>query len=89
MKTTLVIQDSLMRRLKALAAGRGRTLSSLVEEYLRRSLEADTTQPAATPEPYHFPSFDMGEALVDFSDREALDAVLDDDDKPEGGGVRR
>jgi len=68
MKTTLVIDDNVMKRLKARAAHEKRTLSELVEAALRRFLD---TRPErrALPE---LPAFDSGGALVDLADRDAL-----------------
>ena len=75
MKTTLIIDDGVMRRLKAEAARTRRTISELVESALRRFLEAveagpETDLPA-------LPSFDSGGALVDIADREALYGAME------------
>ena len=69
MKTTLVIDDQLMRRLKQEAARRGTTLSALVEGALRLWLE-NTKKGRMKPKP--LPVFHGGRLLVDISDREAL-----------------
>lgn len=68
MKTTLVIDDTVMMRLKEEAARSGRTMSELVEVALRRLL--DDTGARRSPAP--LPSFDSGGALVDVADRDAL-----------------
>ena len=68
MKTTLVIDDQIMARLKREAARTGRTMSELVETALRRLLQT-RPDPAALPP---LPSFESGGALVDLADREAL-----------------
>jgi len=68
MKTTLMIDDGIMRQLKKEAARTGRTMSELVETALRRLLQARTEPPELPP----LPSFRSGGALVDVSDREAL-----------------
>ena len=68
MKTTLTIDDGVMRDLKIRAAREGRTMSALVETALRRLLEARPD--AAEPQP--LPSFKSGGAVVDIADREAL-----------------
>jgi hypothetical protein len=68
MKTTLTIDDSVMHRLKAEAARRGRTMSELVEAAIRKLLD-DTPPPAELPA---LPSFDGGGARVDVADRDAL-----------------
>jgi hypothetical protein len=68
MKTTLVIDDTVLERLRREAARQGRTISELVEAALRSFLERG---PARGPLP-PLPSFHGGGALVDIADREAL-----------------
>ena len=74
MKTTLVIDDSVMRRLRKEAARRGVTMSTLVEAGLRRILDESEAPPPALPP---LPTWDSGGARVDVADREALYALLD------------
>jgi len=68
MKTTLTIDDTVMKRLRQEAARTGRTMSELVESALRQLLDSRRRPAEVTP----LPSFDSGGALVDISDREAL-----------------
>ncbi len=68
MKTTLVIDDRVMRRLKQEAARQGRTISELVEAALRLMLERSKDSRKLPPLPVH----DLGKMLVDVADREAL-----------------
>jgi hypothetical protein len=68
MKTTLVIDDGVMARLKREAARSGRTMSELVETALRRFLQSRPEPGGLSP----LPSFKSGGALVDIADREAL-----------------
>lgn len=68
MKTTLNIDDGVMKRLKEEAARTGRTMSELMETALRRLLDASREPVELSP----LPSFDGGGALVDVSDRDAL-----------------
>ena len=68
MKTTLIIDDSVMARLRRESARTGKTMSELVETALRRLLQAKP-DPAELPP---LPSFRSGGALVDIADREAL-----------------
>lgn len=68
MKTTLVIDDNVMKRLREEAARQGKTISELVEAALRRILEA----PSVTRKLPALPSFDGGGCLVDVSNRDAL-----------------
>ncbi|MBI3666070.1 MAG: ribbon-helix-helix protein, CopG family, partial [Acidobacteria bacterium] len=69
MKTTLVIDDCLVRRLKQEAARQGRTMSELVESALRLLLEAPKKASGQLPP---LPVFDGGTTLVDLADRDAL-----------------
>ena len=75
MKTTLNIDDRVMREVKAEAARRGTTMSELVEAALRRMLEPEPYEPELPP----LPTFHGGRELVDVSDREALYRVFDKD----------
>jgi len=72
MKTTLNIDDGVMKRLKREAARQGTTMSALVETALRRLLEARREPDALEP----LPRFDSGGALVDVADREGLYRVM-------------
>src|SRR5262245_54935657 len=67
-KTSLRIDDQLMRRLRDEAARQGKTISEIVETALRPLL-------APAPRrswPARFPTGDLVRAFVDVSDREAL-----------------
>ena len=76
MKTTLVIDDTVIRRLREVAAKRGVTMSELVEAGLRRVLDEPGPQPGAPPP---LPRWDGGGARIDVADRDALYALLDRD----------
>ena len=77
MKTTLNLDQRLMREAKRLAAERGMTLTSVIEEALRDALEERRVVPPVT--------FDMpvvtGQtgSSVDVADRDALYDRMDDD----------
>ncbi len=75
MKTTLVIDDGVMSRLKQEAARRGITMSELVESALRLLLE-ERREPRELPP---LPTYPMGPPLVDIADREALYEAMGDD----------
>ena len=68
MKTTLVIDDGIMKRLREEAARQGKTISELVEAALRLSLQSSVKKRELPP----LPHFDSGGALVDIADRESL-----------------
>ena len=76
MKTTLNLDQRLMREAKRLAAERGVTLTSVIEDALRDALEERRPAPPVT--------FDMPvvtgrtESDVDVADRDALYDRMDD-----------
>ncbi len=71
MKTTLNLDDSVMRRLRREAARQGRTMSELMESALR--LFFQTQERAAGPSDLpELPSFGGGRELVDIADRDRL-----------------
>jgi hypothetical protein len=73
MKTTLNIDDQVMKRLRREAARLDTTMSELVETALRRLL---APQQAAEPLP-PLPSFHAGRASVDVANRDALHDRMD------------
>jgi ribbon-helix-helix CopG family protein len=68
MKTTLVIDDEVMTRLREEAARRGKTISALVEAALRNLFDASEQRRELPP----LPTFHGGRPLVDVADRDAL-----------------
>lgn len=68
MKTTLNIDDTVMRRLKREAARQKRTMSDLVETALRNLFRSQSKPAELSP----LPRFESGGALVDIADRDAL-----------------
>lgn len=70
MKTTLIIDDHIMKRLKVEAVRQGRTISELVEAALRQLLESPREKKPVKLPP--LPSFKSGGHLVDIADRHAL-----------------
>jgi plasmid stability protein len=75
MRTTLIIDDAIFRRLKMLAAEQNRSLSEVTQEVLRRGLSQVRQTPRRTP--VRLPSFSMGRPLVDVADRDQLYEVFD------------
>ena len=73
MKTTLVIDDTVLKRLRREFARQGQTISELVEAAFRQFL-ARRPDRRTLPD---LPTFDSGGAFVDGADREALYQVLD------------
>jgi len=74
MKTTLVIDDSVVARLRVEAARSGRTQSEIVEAGLRRLFQDVQTRAKRLPA---LPDFDSGGSLVDVADRSALHDVME------------
>ena len=77
MKTTLNIDDTVMRRLREEAARRQTTMSSLVEAGLRRVLaDSGDEDGDANPLP-PLPAWKSGGQRVDISNREELYGVME------------
>jgi hypothetical protein len=75
MKTTLVIDDTVLARLRREAARQDRTISELVEAALRAFLRDQRTRRELPP----LPMFSSGGALVDVADRDALYEIMERD----------
>ena len=76
MKTTLIISDPVMRRIKQEAAREGRTISELVEAALRLFLEGRTKPPVKLRP---LPTFNSGGWYIDPADREAIYSLPEED----------
>ncbi|MEX2284646.1 MAG: ribbon-helix-helix domain-containing protein [Gemmatimonadota bacterium] len=74
MRTTLMIPDPLMRRLKREAARQRTTISALVEQALRLLLDPEAHGPTELPP---LSGFHGGRARVDVANREALHSEMD------------
>lgn len=74
MKTTLVISDAVMARLREEAARQDKTISELVESALRLLLDSRRDE---WPKLSSLPSFKLGGAHVDVANREALYQVME------------
>lgn len=75
MKTTVIIDDAVMGKLKREAARQGRTMSEMIETALRLFLSPNQGKQDLPP----LPTFDMGRPLVDYADRDALEEALKDE----------
>ena len=76
MRTTLIIDEALFRKLKTLAAEQGRTLSQVTQEVLQRGL--DEPRPTLRRKAVKLPTFAMGTPRVDVADRDRLLDLLDE-----------
>ena len=82
MRTTITVDDDLLREARHHALREGRTLGQVVEDSLRVFLARRDSAPAAL----HLPTYG-GSGLrpgVDLEDKDALAALLDEED---GAGV--
>jgi len=85
MKTTLEIDETVMRELKARAARDGTTMSELVESALRNFLAVPGPGGTLPPLPTH----DFGGWVVDPADREAMGELIDGESDAELYGIPR
>ncbi|MBI1948928.1 MAG: ribbon-helix-helix protein, CopG family [Deltaproteobacteria bacterium] len=76
MKTTLVIDDGVLAKLRREAAREGKTISELVEAALRLFLERRPPAVALPP----LPTFKLGQPKVDLADRDALYRAMEEDE---------
>lgn len=73
-KTTLVLSEVVMQRLREKALDDHRSLSSIVEDAVQRYLAGPAKPPVALPP---LPTYEGGGFFVDVANREALYDVLD------------
>ena len=81
MRTTIRLDDSLLRDAKAMAAKAGRSLNDFIEEAVRLAVRAPSALPAASVE---LPVFRGGHGLRAGVNIDSGTALLDlmDDDRP-------
>ena len=79
MKTTLNIDDTVMRRLREEAARRDTTMSALVEAGLRLVLADEGTAGGNRSKLPELPRWNSGGHLVDISDREELYRAMEEE----------
>lgn len=70
LKTTIIINENIMKKIKQLAAKQECTISILVESGLRWVLDQDKKPQKIELSP--LPSWNMGKPLVDISNRDDL-----------------
>ncbi len=78
-RTTLNIDDAVLRQLKARSQAEHKPLGQLASELLAGVLHAPDSGPAA---PFRLPTASMGAALVDLDDKEAVRRALADELHP-------
>jgi len=70
-RTTLVLEKQRLTELKRLSISQQRTLTSVVDEFLREGLARHRRQ-VSKPKAISLPSYDMGQPRVNLADRERL-----------------
>ena len=77
MKTTLNIDETLMKRLRIEAARRGTTMTALVEAGLRRVLATPDSGDGSAKDLPPLPVWNSGGARVDIANRDELYRLMD------------
>ena len=72
-RTTLILEDSCLERIREAARREGKNLSSIVNELLVEGLER--RKPKRRQE-FKLPSYSMGKPRVNLGDRDALEALM-------------
>jgi len=81
-RTTLDIEDLVLRDLKRLQKQRGQTLGRLASELLARALDAELQQHPPR-KAFRWTPIPLGEPRIDLRDKDAVWALLDEDDPDE------
>lgn len=81
MRTTITIDEGLLREAKILAARTDRTVSSVLEQALREMLARQAEADDRRRRDFTLPSYHGGGFLVDILDKEALADALGDNDR--------
>ena len=77
MRTTVDIDDPILREVKSIHQKEGRSMGAVISELLAEALSRRRASPAAKPE-FRWTVRSM-KALVDLADKDAVYAALDDD----------
>jgi hypothetical protein len=77
-RTTIIVEDKLLRRAKQRAARAGITLSELVERALREVMR----EPVTSPEPFRMPVHGSRTARSSHEPEDFARALLDEDAAP-------
>jgi hypothetical protein len=73
-RTTLVVDDIQLERLKDLARAHRRTMTDLISEFIEGLASRTVAKPFRKLD---LPVFDMGRPRVNLADREALEAMME------------
>jgi hypothetical protein len=74
-RTTLILDDIQLERLKDLARAQRRTMTDLINEFIAEGLASRTT--VSPSRKLELPVFDMGRPRVNVADRQALEAIME------------
>ena len=74
-RTTIILDDIQLQRLKDFARQQRRTMTDLINEFIAEGLASRTR--AKPSRKLELPAFDMGHPRVNVADREALEAVME------------
>jgi len=75
-RTTLILDDACMKKLKRLALKQDRTLTSLVNELLVEGIQRREQRQSGSR--VEIPTFSMGAPNIDLADRDALEDAMSD-----------
>jgi hypothetical protein len=73
-RTSLVLEDGIMRGIKREAVARGSDMSKVVNEFLREGLSRRQQKQSPTVK---LPAYAMGEVRVNLADRDALEDLME------------
>lgn len=73
-RTTLIIDDAVMKRLRRMAHGEGKRLSEVVNAMLVEGLQR---RKEIARQDFELPAHSMGRPKVNLGDRNALEALMD------------
>jgi hypothetical protein len=77
-RTTLAIEERLWERIREKARREGRDFQDCANRLLTRGIEAEKKETGSNRKK-RLPTFSMGKALVDISDREALYEAMENE----------
>ena len=86
MRTTVDIDDSILKDLKKIREKEGKSLGRLISDLLAQAIR-ERKSPKASAKPGRWISKAMG-ARVDLADREALFAAMEQEPQPTGCGKK-
>ncbi len=77
-RTTIFLDSQLQKRLRSQAKKQGKTVTELIQNFVRHGLNLSQQPQSPKRSQIKIPSADLGDFLVDISDREQIQSVLED-----------